>query len=321
MSAMNTILPGAPWLIAHRSMLGINKPYKATLNGQDYVLWQNDHGEVFGLDNVCPHMQAPLSNGWICQERNTITCPFHALEFDGEGRLHREGQRDTQPLSRPLKLTVIGDCIWTYDNCEQRVPIPDIVQNIAAEYDFIGIAGEKTIRSDFLSTWLINSDFNHQNGTHRELFQIVQNQMTEFEKDGYWYQVKQESTRANNSLREIISNPVLLTVPKVLKSTVEYFFPSVLVLYAESAVGPFAQVVVQYPQQNDRTKIYELIFGKFKFAGMKPLLRQSMLKAIDVVVEQDSMAIETRYPCQPTKIKLPNEEVMAYAEKLYNEWL
>lgn len=53
---------------------------------------------------------------------------------------------------------------------------------------------------------------------------------------------------------------------------------------------------------------------------MKPLFRQSMLKAIDVVVEQDSMAIETRYPAQITKIRLPNEEVMTYAEKLYSEW-
>jgi phenylpropionate dioxygenase-like ring-hydroxylating dioxygenase large terminal subunit len=107
---MKVILPGAPWLIAHRSMLGINQPYKVTLNGQDYVLWQSNRGEVFALDNVCPHMQAPLSNGWICQERNTITCPFHALEFDGEGRLHREGKRDSQPIAQPLDLTVIGDC-------------------------------------------------------------------------------------------------------------------------------------------------------------------------------------------------------------------
>jgi nitrite reductase/ring-hydroxylating ferredoxin subunit len=317
---MDAILPGAPWLIAHRSMLGINKPYKVTLNGQDYVLWQSDRGEVFGLDNVCPHMQAPLSNGWVCQERNTITCPFHALEFDGEGRLHREGKRDTQSMTQPLKLTVIGNCIWTYGHCELRLPIPDIVQDIATEYDFVGIAGEKTIRSDFLSTWLINSDFNHQNGTHRELFQIVQNQMTEFDKDGYWYKVKQESTRANNSLGELFGNPVLMTLPKILKSTVEYFFPSVLILYADTAMGPFAQVVVQYPQQDDRTKIYELIFGKFMFAGMKSLFQRSMLKAIDIVVEQDTTAIETRYPSQPAKIKLPNEEVMTYATKLYREW-
>jgi phenylpropionate dioxygenase-like ring-hydroxylating dioxygenase large terminal subunit len=317
---MTSILPGAPWLLAHRSMLGVNRPNKVTLNGRDYVLWQSDRGEISALSNVCPHMQAPLSDGWICQERNTITCPFHALEFDGEGKLHREGKRDTQPLSQPLKLAVIGDCIWTYGECESRIAIPEIVEQIASEYDFVGVAGEKTIQGDFLSTWSINSDFNHQNGTHRELFQIVKNEMTEFDKNGYWYKVKQESTRASNSLKELFSNPVLFTIPKILKSTVEYFFPSVLVLYAEIGAGSIAQVVVQYPQQQNQTKIYELIYGKFKPAWRKPLLRQSILKAIDLIVEQDTTAIETRYSYQPTKIRLPHEEVMTYAEKLYQEW-
>jgi nitrite reductase/ring-hydroxylating ferredoxin subunit len=317
---MTPVLQGAPWLIAHRSMLGIDRPYKVTLNNRDYVLWQSERGEIFALDNICPHMQAPLSNGWVCREHNAITCPFHALEFDGEGRLYREGKRESQAITQPLKITVVGDCIWSYGDCESRLPIPDIVESIATEYDFVGIAGEKTIRSDFLSTWLINSDFNHQNGTHRELFRIVHNQMTAFDKNGYWYKVTQESTRANNTLGELFSNPVLFTLPKILKSTVEYFFPSVLILYAETGAGPFAQVVAQYPQQNDQTKIYELIFGKFKFAGLKPLFRQSMLKAIDIVVEQDTTAIETRYPHQLAKIKLPNEEVMSYAAKLYHEW-
>jgi nitrite reductase/ring-hydroxylating ferredoxin subunit len=317
---MAMILPGAPWLIAHRSMLGVNRPNRVTLNGQDYVLWQSDRGEIFALNNICPHMQAPLSDGWICKERGTITCPFHALEFDGAGKLYREGKQDAQPIAQPLELMVIGDCIWTYGGYESRMAIPEVVEKIASEYDFIGIAGTKVIQGDFLSTWLINSDFNHQNGTHRELFQIVQNRMTEFEKDGYWYKVKQESTRASNSIAELLSNPVLLTISKILKSTVEYFFPSILVLYGETGVGPFAQVVVQYPQQDHQTKIYELIFGKFKPTWVKPLLSQSMLKAIDVIVEQDSRAIETRYPQQPTKIKLPNEEVMMYAEKLYQEW-
>lgn len=44
------------------------------------------------------------------------------------------------------------------------------------------------------------------------------------------------------------------------------------------------------------------------------------LSAIDVIVEQDAGAIESRYPQQLTQIKLPNEEVMMYAKKLYQEW-
>lgn len=315
-----TTLPGAPWLIAHRSMLRVNQPHKITLNEQDYVLWQNQQGEVFALSNVCPHMQAPLSNGWICQERGTIVCPFHALEFGGEGTLYRDGKQDRQQIAKPLTITMIGDMIWTYGGFEPRLPIPALVETIAAEYDFIGIAGEMHIHSGFLDTWLINSDFNHQNGTHRELFQIVQNRVTAFEKQDYWYKVKQESTRANNTAKEILTNPVLLTIPKILKSTVEYHFPSVLVLYGEAGFGEFVQVILQYPEQPHQTKIYELIFGKFKAAWMKPLLRKSILKSINVVVQQDTTALETRYPHHQPKIKLPNEEVMGYAKQLYQDW-
>ncbi|KST65767.1 Rieske (2Fe-2S) protein [Mastigocoleus testarum] len=165
---MKPVLPGAPWLIAHKSMLGINKPNKITLNGKDYVIWQNAKGEVFALDNICPHMQAPLSNGWVCKERNTIACPFHALEFDTKGRLYQDEKFNIQSLAEPLELKMIG---------------------------------------------------------------------TQF----------------------------------------------------------------QYP-------------------FLKSLLKKSLLKAIDTIVEQDTTAVENLYPRQNPKIKLPNEEIMFYAEQLYQQW-
>ena len=45
-----------------------------------------------------------------------------------------------------------------------------------------------------------------------------------------------------------------------------------------------------------------------------------MLKAVDAIVDQDAAALETRYPQQKSKIKLPNEDVMGYAESLYRGW-
>jgi hypothetical protein len=63
-----------------------------------------------------------------------------------------------------------------------------------------------------------------------------------------------------------------------------------------------------------------LTSGTEDIAISNPLLRPSMLRAIDVVVEQDARAIETRYPHQPAKIRLPNEEVINYAEGLYRDW-
>ena len=70
---MSWNLPGAPWLIAHKSMLTVNKPKMFTICGQDYVLWKNQKGEVSALENICPHLGAKLSNGWICEKTNTIS--------------------------------------------------------------------------------------------------------------------------------------------------------------------------------------------------------------------------------------------------------
>ena len=316
---MKPILPGAPWLIAHKSMFGINKPHKITLNGKDYVIWQNPQGEVFALDNICPHMQAPLSNGWICEERNTIACPFHALEFDGKGR-YQDGKFNNQSLAEPLKLEVIGDYIWTYGGFEPKQEIPELHQQIASEYEFLGIAGEKSIKGDFLSNLLIMYDFNHQNGTHRDLFQIVANKVTASEKEGYHLKVQQESTRTNNSLKEILGNPVLMTIPKILKTTVEYIFPSTIMFYGKAAFGNFVQVISLYPETEERTKIFEVVFTQVQYPFMKSLFQTSMLKAVDTSVEQDTTAVENLYPKQKPKIKLPNEEIMFYAEQLYYNW-
>ncbi len=317
---MKPILPGAPWLIAHKSMLGVNKPNKITLNGQDYVLWQNQNKEVFALDNVCPHMQAPLSDGWICKERNTITCPFHALEFDRQGRLYEEGKQHIQPLAKPLELIVENDYIWTYGGIEPKLPIPDVHQKIADDYEFVGIAGEKSIQAHFLSNLMISYDYNHVKGTHRELFRIESNKIPVFEKEGYYAKVVQELHRANNTLMEILQNPALLTLPKVYTSYLEYAFPSTTVFKTQTPVGKIAQIHILYPETENRTKTFVLGFAKVNYSWLKPFLYKSFLKAIDTVVEQDTTAVENLYPRQKPKIRLPNEEIMFYAEKLYQDW-
>ncbi len=38
------------------------------------------NGELAALDNLCPHRQGPLGQGWI--EGNTVVCPWHAWSFD-----------------------------------------------------------------------------------------------------------------------------------------------------------------------------------------------------------------------------------------------
>jgi phenylpropionate dioxygenase-like ring-hydroxylating dioxygenase large terminal subunit len=80
---MSSRLPGTPWLLAHKSMLQKDRPQKISLQGNDYVLWLDENGEVQALPNACPHMGAMLSEGWC--DRGKVVCPFHALQFDGAG--------------------------------------------------------------------------------------------------------------------------------------------------------------------------------------------------------------------------------------------
>lgn len=44
------------------------------------VCLANVQGELHALDNMCPHRQGPLGQGWI--EGNAVLCPWHAWAFD-----------------------------------------------------------------------------------------------------------------------------------------------------------------------------------------------------------------------------------------------
>ena len=37
-------------------------------------------GEFHALDNLCPHREGPLGQGWV--EGQTVICPWHAWAFD-----------------------------------------------------------------------------------------------------------------------------------------------------------------------------------------------------------------------------------------------
>ena len=317
---MQSILPGAPWLIAHKSMLGINRPYKLTLNSQDYVLWQNSSGEVFALNNVCPHMQAPLDKGWICADRNTIACPFHALEFDGAGHLLRGGQLSSLPLAQPLDLIVNGDLIWTYGGFEPQLPIPELHQNVASEYEFLGVTAQRSIDRDFFRSLMINYDHNHQNGTHREFFKVKSCQSTFLVKDGIYAKVSQRVEKEEYTLDEIQENPILGAIPDVMNNVLEYIFPSTQFFCLVSPDVETYQGHVLYPETESKTKTFILLYAKFRDPALKSLMQDSLLNAARIVVDQDAECLESLYPREPSKIRLPNEDIMFYAEELYYNW-
>ena len=318
-----TILPGAPWVIAHKSMLEVNKPYKFIFNNQDYVIWQNDRGEVLALNNICPHMQAKLSNGWICAKTKAITCPFHGLKFDGAGKLDGTEKVEGETLVQPLKLIVRGDLIWTYGNHQPKLPIPELITDLTVGYQFLGIAGERSIKAPFLNCLKINYDFNHAIATHRQPFKFDKIIVNNYQENGYYTQLDQEIIRSENSWQELISNPALLTVPKTLCNHFEYAFPCITSVSSQTFLGKLQQFFILYPETETITKTFVLVYlkPKNKLARLlSSLVTSYFLKSFDLVIEQDSGILESVYPSQKPKIRLPREEIMFHVAQLYNRW-
>lgn len=81
--------------------------------------------------------------------------------------------KKTLPLLKPLDLIIQDDFIWSYGGYEPQVPIPNVLKEIAETYYFIGHTADRSIQTDLLTMPLNMHDYNHQNGTHRDLFRIT----------------------------------------------------------------------------------------------------------------------------------------------------
>ena len=317
------MLQGAPWLIAHKSMLETNQPRKISLYGKDYVMWKDAQGKINAIENACPHMGAMLSAGW-CEAKSDgtsrVVCPFHALEFDTQGCTILPGSnKQTLPQLAPLKLIIQGDFIWSYGGFEPKIPIPDILNQIAANYEFVGHTGDCSVETDLRSMLLNMHDYNHQNGTHRELFKITAVQFEKFIDEGHHSHAYYQMPTAPSSWREKIDNPGLLLMPKILSAHLENHFPHLVIFHGNLPAGTIAQCHIFVPEAEHRTRTYVLFFGQPK----NPLFRfmgKEALKMAKIVVEQDADILSKIYPDTPQKIKLNNEVGMDWVHRNFDRF-
>lgn len=81
---------------------------KVNVSGKNICLIRTE-GEIYAVQNKCPHAGAQLSNGW-CSNGN-IVCPHHRQEFDlktGRGALGQNNYVNTYPLELRIDGLYIG---------------------------------------------------------------------------------------------------------------------------------------------------------------------------------------------------------------------
>jgi nitrite reductase/ring-hydroxylating ferredoxin subunit/uncharacterized membrane protein len=71
-------LGGDRWLPVLPAAALDGQPQRVAVNGVGVVLYRDD-GQVIAVGEHCPHLGAPMSDGWI--DRGRIVCPWHGSRF------------------------------------------------------------------------------------------------------------------------------------------------------------------------------------------------------------------------------------------------
>jgi vanillate O-demethylase monooxygenase subunit len=72
-----------------------------TFLNRPVVLWRSEQGHLSALEDRCIHRAMPLSSGSV--EGSILRCPYHGLEFGGDGRCNRIPAQDRVPDSARVK--------------------------------------------------------------------------------------------------------------------------------------------------------------------------------------------------------------------------
>ena len=98
------------------SLANLEEKRMITVHGADRpVLLCWHEGQVFALDNRCPHMGFPLSRGSL--DSGLLTCPWHHARFDLRSGCTFDLWADDTPV---FKVCVKGDDIWISEVPVQR---------------------------------------------------------------------------------------------------------------------------------------------------------------------------------------------------------
>ena len=111
--------------------------------GRELVLFRTEDGEASVLNAYCPHLGAHLGHGGIVKG-NSLSCPFHAWEFNGEGYCTSVPYANRMPPKVDGKQCVVSypviernQMIWAWyhpDGAEPQFEIDDAEELSSADW-------------------------------------------------------------------------------------------------------------------------------------------------------------------------------------------
>jgi vanillate O-demethylase monooxygenase subunit len=89
-----------------------------TFLDQPVVMFRDDTGAPYALQDRCPHRFAPLSVGKLCDGSRAVQCAYHGLRFDGKGDCvhnpHGDGHIPSAAKVRSYPLVERYGILWIW---------------------------------------------------------------------------------------------------------------------------------------------------------------------------------------------------------------
>lgn len=133
------------WYAVEFSQMVADAPQLVQLWGQRIVLFRDAKGEVFALNDACPHRGASLALGQV--NNGCMVCPYHGWHFQGDGKCVRIPANQAGaaiPMQAKAKAYPVREkdgwiwLFWGDPALSEPVPIPDIPHVYEPELRAIG---------------------------------------------------------------------------------------------------------------------------------------------------------------------------------------
>jgi Vanillate O-demethylase oxygenase C-terminal domain len=108
-----------------------------------------------------------------------------------------------------------------------------------------------------------------------------------------------------------------------LKAHLENYFPFLVLFNGSTPFGQIKQCHIFVPESETKTRTYVLVYGKASglvSRAIAKLLKPSILKLVDTVVQQDADILNKIYTDAPQKIKLNNEVGMDWVRRNFQSF-
>jgi phenylpropionate dioxygenase-like ring-hydroxylating dioxygenase large terminal subunit len=70
--------------------VAIGRVIAVDVEGEEFVVWRGDDGQVRTAPRRCPHLDHDLSEGYVAGDE--LVCAGHAWAFDGHGNVYKRNE-------------------------------------------------------------------------------------------------------------------------------------------------------------------------------------------------------------------------------------